>query len=387
MMRIGVVSGGLPPHVGGGFTFEQEVLGQFLLAAPSSAHWFTLIGASPADPASLPENVVAVPAPGWRMRLRARIARAALDVLAARFDLDVFWHLIPLHEVTDTPYVTVVWDLQHRLQPLFPEVSARGVWAAREADASIRLRRAAAVVTGTEEGRREISRFYGVAEDRIHVIPHPTPGFALDAPASPPDTLSRFGLDPGYVLYPAQFWPHKNHINLLLALALLKQQGLELPLVMVGSNQGNVAHVSRAVEELGLSRQVRLLGFVPTDDLVALYRGALCLAYVSLFGPENLPPLEAFALGCPVIASDVAGAREQLADAALLVDATRPQSIAEALLRVHAEPDLRERLVAAGTVRARRWVGSDFAAASLALLDRLEPYVRCWKACWRGSRA
>jgi glycosyltransferase involved in cell wall biosynthesis len=129
---------------------------------------------------------------------------------------------------------------------------------------------------------------------------------------------------------------------------------------------------------LGLSDHVRFLGFVSQDDLVSLYRHALALTYVSFFGPENLPPLEAFALGCPVIASNVAGAHEQLGDAALLVDPKSPAEIAEAIKAVYENTSLRELLVRRGLARACRWTGGDFVRGVFSLLDEFVPIRRCW---------
>ena len=337
-MRVGVLRSDAAGHTGGGFTFEQEIFDQLLLGAGSPDHRFVVLDAPAAlHPGDLPPNVEfqrSAPEPLHRLLRRAR--RFRIDRLAADADVDVVWNLSASHYVTDTPFLTVVWDLQHRLQPFFPEVSAKGEWAARERDNALRLRRAAGVIAGTEAGRQEISNFYQVPEERIHVLPHPTPRFALEAAPARPALLDRFRLPSKYIFYPAQFWPHKNHVNLLLALKLLSDQGLPLALVLSGSDKGNAAKVLELAAKLGLAGQIHLLGFVSIDELVALYRGALCLAYVSLFGPENLPPLEAFALQCPVVASNVSGAREQLGDAAILVDSTEPQLLAEAHFAVAA---------------------------------------------------
>jgi glycosyltransferase involved in cell wall biosynthesis len=163
------------------------------------------------------------------------------------------------------------------------------------------------------------------------------------------------------------------------ALAVLRDQhSRTLSLVLVGSDQGNLAHVRRTVAELGLKEQVIVLGFVPRNELLALYGSATALAYVSFFGPENLPPLEALAIGCPVVAADVAGAREQLGDAALLVDPRRETEIATAILQLLDNPDLRTRLVAKGKQRAAQWTGREFVDAVLSAIDDLEPIRRCW---------
>jgi glycosyltransferase involved in cell wall biosynthesis len=118
---------------------------------------------------------------------------------------------------------------------------------------------------------------------------------------------------------------------------------------------------------------------VPVEDLVALYRGAFALAYVTFFGPENLPTLEAFALGCPVVASDVAGAREQLGDAALLVDPKDPPSIANAIKALHDGPNLRQTMIEKGRARAERSTARSFVRGVFNALDEFEPVRRCWK--------
>jgi glycosyltransferase involved in cell wall biosynthesis len=144
-----------------------------------------------------------------------------------------------------------------------------------------------------------------ISQERVHILPHPTPACALNASQK---TKLPDGLEPGYLFYPAQFWAHKNHVNLLLALKQLSDQGKVIQLVLTGSDYGNLLHIEKTISELGLQNQVRTLGFVSNEELVAFYQNALALTYVSFFGPENLPPLEAFALGCPVIAARVDGA-------------------------------------------------------------------------------
>jgi glycosyltransferase involved in cell wall biosynthesis len=162
------------------------------------------------------------------------------------------------------------------------------------------------------------------------------------------------------------------------ALRLLRDRGRDLSLALTGSDKGNLGFVQETAERLGLAAHVRSLGFVTTEQLVSLYKHAAALAYVTFFGPENLPPLEAFAAGCPVVASDVAGAREQMGDAALLVDPRRPEEIAAAIEKVITDRALRAQLVERGFERARRSTPARFVADVIAWLDEFEPIRRCW---------
>jgi glycosyltransferase involved in cell wall biosynthesis len=154
--------------------------------------------------------------------------------------------------------------------------------------------------------------------------------------------------------------------------------GIKVPVVFVGSDKGNQQHVRTTAQRMGLAPDVWFLGFVPRDELIALYRNALGLVYPSFLGPENLPPLEAFALGCPVVAADVSGARDQLGDAALLVDPRRGESIALAVRALHDDPALRADLVRRGRARARQFTGDDFVRGILSLLDEFQNISRCW---------
>jgi glycosyltransferase involved in cell wall biosynthesis len=180
------------------------------------------------------------------------------------------------------------------------------------------------------------------------------------------------------LFYPAQFWPHKNHAVLLYALKCLKEKHILLDLVFVGQDKGNYSYIRRLSSKLGLDEQVHFCGFVPREDLIALYKNALCLTYPSFFGPENLPPLEAFALGCPVVASKVEGAKEQMGDAALLVEPNNEKAWAEAINKLLVEPELKEELIGAGKKRADEWRAVDFVDGIFDIIDECGSVRRCW---------
>jgi Glycosyltransferase len=291
------------------------------------------------------------------------------------------WNLTPFDCITmEIPYITVIWDLQHRVQPCFPEVSEHGRWNWRERNFADLCRRASIIITGTNAGKAEIEYFYQVPANRIKILPHPTPRFALDAPSRDDGAiLNKYHIPEGYLFYPAQFWAHKNHAGLLLAAQLLRDTyNLTFPLVFVGADRGNCKHVRELVDRLDLAGQVYFLGFVPQNDLISLYRKAFALTYMTFFGPENLPPLEAFALGCPVIASKVEGAEEQLGDAAVLVDPKDARQVALAVKSLHDDVTLRQMLIQRGLTRARRFTGEDFVSGIFSALDDFELVRRCW---------
>lgn len=397
-MRIGIYLGDFTPDVGGGFTFQDDVFRAFVKIAAQSSHHFVVMGT--AD--NLREYVKTVSGAGnfqtarvvvtsinqqvealktYSSFMRRVLPGGPIERVAEKLGLDCLWYVGGgAYEATDIPYVATVWDLQHRMTPWFPEMSAGGTWDARECSYRRFLQRASYVVTGTEVGRIEISLCYGVTEDRMRVLPHPTPAFALER--GTPNARSshqRIKITGPYLLYTAQFWPHKNHINLLHALAILRDKhGLPLSLILAGSEKGNIEHVKETVKNLKLTDQVFFTGFVTQAELVDLYRGASMLVYASFCGPENLPPLEAFALGCPVAAAEVPGSKEQLQSAAIFFNPADPADMANIIQRLHSDTVLRSELIARGLGRAGSWTAQEFSQGVLALFDDFANIRRCW---------
>jgi glycosyltransferase involved in cell wall biosynthesis len=226
--------------------------------------------------------------------------------------------------------------------------------------------------------------FYGVPSDRIRVIPFPTPQPAVDAAASiekvsEAELRAKHGITGPYLFYPAQFWPHKNHINLLHGLKALRDvHGLDFSMVFTGADHGNAAHVKAEARRLGLEQKVHFVGFVAYDEVAALYRHAFAMTYVTFFGPDNLPPLEAFALGCPVVLSDIPGIERLYEDAVVPVNPRDGRSIADGVKRLVDDPAERERRVAKGKLIAERNSMSNYVAQMQTLFDEFESVRRCW---------
>lgn len=135
---------------------------------------------------------------------------------------------------------------------------------------------------------------------------------------SPDDVARRHGLPSRFLYVANQFWKHKDHATLFEALRLLRQQGLEVPVVCTGLQEdrrdaGHMPALLHALEEGGLRDQVRLLGMVPREDQVQLFRLAAAVVQPSRFEGWSTVIEDAKALGRPVVASDLAVHREQLA--------------------------------------------------------------------------
>lgn len=158
-----------------------------------------------------------------------------------------------------------------------------------------------------------------------------------------------------YIFYPAQFWGHKNHVNLLRAVSLLKTKIPDIHLILVGSERNCMQRINESIQENSLKNNVSILGFVSDEQIVYLYKHAVALVMPSYFGPTNIPPLEAMSLGCPVIVSDKYAMGEQVGNAGLLCNPDSPEDMAEYILRVWNDNVLRQRMIEKGYEQTKKW--------------------------------
>jgi glycosyltransferase involved in cell wall biosynthesis len=299
-------------------------------------------------------------------------------------DLMIYASPVTLAFEAGIPYVMAVHDLQHRIHPEFPEVSAGIEAARREYLFRHGIGRATLVIVDSETGKEDVLNFYGdvIEPDRVFVLPFLPSTVSLEGVSGEDRQRVRrtYRLPERYLFYPAQFWPHKNHERIVDAIGSLSGEGFEVSLVLVGSTTGDIrtrtfSSVMAKARSLGVADHVRHLGYVPTEDLAALYAEAVALVMPTFFGPTNIPILEAWSLDCPVLTSDIRGVRDQAGDAAVLVDPSSVGEIAEGIRRLWSDDDLRTSLVAKGRERLSTYTRDDYAARLTSILDEARARV------------
>jgi len=227
-------------------------------------------------------------------------------------------------------YTTTVWDLCHRDQVEFPEVRKFGEFKAREWVFQNTLTPAYIVITDSEELAEKISFRYGVDRDRIIPMPFSHSPFISELPlTNSKEILELYKLDYGYFFYPAQFWPHKNHLRIIEAARLLHEEGIKCRIVFVGEDWGNYNYLNELILKYGLRRYIKSLGFIPSENMSVLYKNCQAVIMPTYFGPTNLPPLEAWFFGKPLIYSSHLS--NQVGDAAILVNPDDEKSLASAM--------------------------------------------------------
>jgi glycosyltransferase involved in cell wall biosynthesis len=246
-----------------------------------------------------------------------------------------------------------------------PETFNRRSWMQLRLTVRRTARRAAHIITVSEYSRRDISKTYGIAPKRITVTPEAAPPhFKPVADETELEkTRERYGISANYLLSLGSIQPRKNLKRLIEAYSRLRtaRSASRLPQLVIAGKRGWLDdEVFRAAQQDGLNESVKFIGYVPEEDLPALYSGALCFVYPSYFEGFGLPVLEAMQCGAPVIAGNQTSLPEVAGDAALLFDPFDTRALGEAIARVIDRPEYRAELRARGLKRAAEfsWIAT-----------------------------
>jgi glycosyltransferase involved in cell wall biosynthesis len=256
---------------------------------------------------------------------------------------------------TDLPFVYEPWDLQHRH---LPDFFHRGEVVWRDRVYGDACRNAAYVVVATHWTKQDIVKEFGVNPNRIVVISR---GPGVGARSSDPETIARVrqarDLPEGFAFFPAMSFPHKNHVRLLEALAILRDRyNLVVPLVGTGRPyRQHWPYIVETLDRFKLRGQVQFFGMVSEEELNAMFALARFMVFPSLFEGLGLPVLEAQQLGVPVLSSTASCLPEVAGDGALYFDPADPEAIAAAIRRVYEEPELLPSLVERGAANLQRF--------------------------------
>ena len=299
---------------------------------------------------------------GW-MQLRASSALSAVSPDVAHFTNG----MMPIG--SPAPTVVTVHDMSLRLYPRCHPV--RRLVLNRPL-MHVAIHQAAAIVTVSHSARRDLLRLHGVAPERVSVVHEAaSPAFQPIADrALLAAVRARYGLPERFMLYVGAIEPRKNLPRLMEALAQARRSGVHHQLVCVGPYGWASRDLTGHIDRLGLREAVRFTGYVPFDDLPALYNLADFFVFPSLYEGFGLPVVEAMACGLPVLTSNTSSLGEIAADAAETVDPTSIDAIADAVGRLARDTELRRDRSQRGLRRARDFSWTQTAREMLAVYHR-----------------
>src|SRR6202521_2183420 len=282
----------------------------------------------------------------WRLRQALRRERPDVTFIPS--------HVLPL--ALGLKSVVTIHDLGHRHDPRSYSRAARWYLEATTRYAARRANRLIAVSQSTAD---DLTRFYGVPGGRIAVVHS-----GIDARMRPQDPstvaelLRRLEIGGAYFLYVGRNHPRKNLAMLRRAFDEARRRGLEAELVLAGPGH-----------EGGSAGAVRMLRYVPPDDLPALYAGAIALTLPSRFEGFGFPALEAMRCGTAVIGSTAGALAEIVGTAGILLSPDDAGAWSQAMLELAHDPALQRRLIAAGGARSAEFSWTNAAGKTWRVLD------------------
>ena len=318
----------------------------------------------------LPTRTVALGYKPWRMLVwLGQLTRAGfiMERLLGK-DAALFHateHLLP--PLRSTPTVLTVHDLIFRHLPEHHKPLNR--WYLNST-MPLYCRRADHIIAISESTRRDLIAAYHLPPEKITVVheaaaPHFGPRSAQAVEA----VRARYGLPQRYLLVVGTIEPRKNLPRLLSAFERLHAEGLTEALVVVGKRGWLYGDFFAQLERSPVREAVLFPGYVPDDDLPAIYAGAQALALPSLYEGFGLPVLEGMACGAPVACSDTSSLPEVAGDAALYFDPRDVDAIAEALRRLLSDADLQAQMRQCGFERAGTFSWERVAAETKVVYD------------------
>lgn len=232
----------------------------------------------------------------------------------------------------------------HDLPPArFDDEGAVARWARRAAQ------EAAAIVTPSEFGKRELVELLGLDPARVHVVPYGCEHdrFNVSVPPANPESLAKYGLKQPFLLYAGGFTRRKNVRALLDAWRAVAARHPELTLALVGPK----VQLQKIAED-AKSPRVQVVGYLSRDELPAVLRASMGLVCPSIYEGFGLPPLEAMASGVPVVAVRAGAIPEVVGEAAILVEDGTPEQLTAGMAQLLDDMDKARQLRELGPQRA-----------------------------------
>jgi glycosyltransferase involved in cell wall biosynthesis len=236
----------------------------------------------------------------------------------------------------------------------------------------ITVRNTDAVITVSDYARADLSRFLGIPDDRLHVVPNGVGSAFRPVPIEDAQAVAaRYGLRQPYILTVGNLQARKNLPRLVEALAMIDGSMLPHRLAIVGRPMWKGENLAAMIDWEAVRDRVVITGYVADADLPAIYSAADFFVLPSLHEGFGLPIIEAMACGTPVITSNAASLPEVAGGAALTVDATDVRALAEAIQRLAGDPILRLTLKTRGLKRVEASGWDSVAAMTVAVYKRV----------------
>lgn len=297
----------------------------------------------------------------------------------AKLDLMHFPHLnVPVGY--RAPYVVTIHDLiMHTFKNRAATTHTNVVYEAKHMAYRLVTRMAATrakqIIVPSQAVKEELMTFYRLPSERISVTYEAADDIAVEVPNArefqAPAILEKYGIQKPFIMYVGNVYPHKN-IELLARAMKELHQKYGVTLVLPSARSIFLQRTDDMMRQHGVRDWVVMPGYVPDEELRALYSQAEAYVFPTLSEGFGLPPLEAMAAGLPVVCSDIPVLREVCADAALYIDPYNPQSVVEEVGTLLTDRQLRQEMVAKGLNRSKQFSWTKMAEQTLAVYEKIK---------------
>ncbi len=267
------------------------------------------------------------------------------------------------------PAVASILDVQHEF---FPQYFSKKVLREIRKSTASTLKQANGIITISEYSKRTIVEKYNVPVEKIEVTYLNSDSvFDKTLEEKKKDEIKkRIGAE--YIFYPANTWPHKNHLNLLKAYSILKNQyQTKLKLVFTGDSKQRKKEIDDYIAGNHLEDDIIYLGYIPQEDMPYIFACATIMAFPSVFEGFGIPLVEAMKARVAVACSKCGSIPEVANDAALYFDAYNPRDIAEKLHRLEIDVQLRDELIQKGKKVAGQYSWKKCAEKTVHYLEQI----------------
>ena len=250
--------------------------------------------------------------------------------------------------LTKSSAIVTIHDLMHRYEKHFKESGSILRYYYRENYYKNLLMSNIAVLVDSKLGKQQVIDSYKHINSEIFILPYIAPDYIYASELQETSQSNNSSSNDSYLFYPAAFWPHKNHLNLLKAIKMLKERGHLITLYLGGKKQIEYKTLQKYIEENNLNNEIKFLGYISDNDMISLYKNAYALVMPTFYGPTNIPPIEAILLNCVPMVSNNYAMQEQFEDAALYFDPKSVKQIANTIESLITTTGLRNNLIENG---------------------------------------
>lgn len=231
------------------------------------------------------------------------------------------------------------------------------------------LEKSQKIISVSQTTKNDLVRHFKISENKIFVVPN-APFNTKVKPINCPETLRKYQLNNGYLLFVGTLEPRKNIFNLISAYANLPiPLKEEYPLVLAGKRGWNINKLDFLIDRLNLNKYIIELGFIPDEELDCLYSGATIFIYPSWYEGFGLPVLEAMQRGTPVITSTAPALVEISQKSALHIEPSDVGGLTDAIQKLLENKNSRTKLSIAGLEQVKKYSWENTARSIIDIME------------------